>query len=178
MRVNRPRYGALLCGLVLASCASTSRVQRQVQPDGSYRLDCQVALTQCLVAVEEVCQQGYELVQAHQDVRVAGPRELTEPTVTSEAIARCRTDPPVFGGQPKAAPIPPAPGEPTGGAPASASTACFPGATQACVGPGACKGGQQCLANGTAFGACDCGGAGAPPPPPPVAPAVEIPAPR
>ena len=34
----------------------------------------------------------------------------------------------------------------------------FPGATQTCVGPGACRGGQQCLADGTAFGPCDCGG--------------------
>ena len=44
MRVNRLGRGALLCGLLngllLAGCAHSSRVQRQAQPDGSYRVDC------------------------------------------------------------------------------------------------------------------------------------------
>jgi len=34
---------------------------------------------------------------------------------------------------------------------------CVPGATQACVGPAACSGGQSCLPDGSGFGACDCG---------------------
>ena len=50
----------------------------------------------------------------------------------------------------------------TASAPASpvprAATACIPGATQACVGPGGCKGGQTCVSNGSRFGAWDCGG--------------------
>ncbi len=37
--------------------------------------------------------------------------------------------------------------------------ACVPGATQSCVGPGACSGGQSCLPDGSGFGACDCGAA-------------------
>jgi hypothetical protein len=40
----------------------------------------------------------------------------------------------------------------TGGA----STACDPGDTRACVGPGSCAGGQLCQADGT-WSACDCG---------------------
>jgi hypothetical protein len=178
MRVNRVGHCALLCGLLAASCASSSRIQRQALPDGSYRLDCRVTLAQCLTAVEDVCPQGYDIVRAHQDVRVAGPREISEPTVTGEAVARCRYEQGVFGGAKKAAEPPAA--ETAASAPANAAPApapasaagCFPGATQACVGPGACQGGQQCLANGTAFGPCDCGGAlPAPPaPPPPVAP--------
>jgi hypothetical protein len=35
--------------------------------------------------------------------------------------------------------------------------ACIPGATQACVGLGACAGGQACLPDGAGFGPCDCG---------------------
>lgn len=35
--------------------------------------------------------------------------------------------------------------------------ACEAGATRECVGPGACKGGQQCLEDGSAWGACSCG---------------------
>jgi hypothetical protein len=34
---------------------------------------------------------------------------------------------------------------------------CAPGATQECVGVGACKGGQQCRDDGTGWGQCDCG---------------------
>jgi hypothetical protein len=34
-----------------------------------------------------------------------------------------------------------------------------PGATQACVGPGGCSGGQVCAADGGRFEACDCGAA-------------------
>ena len=36
--------------------------------------------------------------------------------------------------------------------------ACVPGASQACVGVGGCAGGQVCLADGSGFGACECGG--------------------
>jgi hypothetical protein len=36
---------------------------------------------------------------------------------------------------------------------------CTPGASAACVGAGGCAGGQVCNADGSGFGACDCGGA-------------------
>jgi hypothetical protein len=38
------------------------------------------------------------------------------------------------------------------------STGCAQGETRACVGPGACPGGQLCVADGT-WGVCDCGAA-------------------
>jgi len=38
---------------------------------------------------------------------------------------------------------------------------CEPGATQACVGPGRCQGGQVCTPDGMTWGVCDCGGGGA-----------------
>lgn len=34
---------------------------------------------------------------------------------------------------------------------------CTPGETRECVGPGACRGGQSCLMDGSGFSACDCG---------------------
>ena len=37
--------------------------------------------------------------------------------------------------------------------------ACVPGATQACLGPGACKGAQACRDDGSGYGPCDCGNA-------------------
>lgn len=45
---------------------------------------------------------------------------------------------------------------PRGGAPDA--SVCEPGETRACVGPGACEGGQQCSRDGE-WGACDCGDA-------------------
>jgi len=38
--------------------------------------------------------------------------------------------------------------------------ACVPGASVACTGPSGCAGGQSCLADGTGYGACDCGAPG------------------
>jgi len=38
------------------------------------------------------------------------------------------------------------------------SQVCTPGTSVACVGAGGCAGGQVCLADGTGYGACDCGG--------------------
>lgn len=37
---------------------------------------------------------------------------------------------------------------------------CTPGATQPCVGPGSCSGGQVCLPDGSAWGSCGCSGTG------------------
>lgn len=42
---------------------------------------------------------------------------------------------------------------------AAKSVHCVPGASQACVGPGGCHGGQVCLADGSGLGPCDCGAA-------------------
>ncbi len=42
--------------------------------------------------------------------------------------------------------------------PAEPQQRCVPGSTQACLGPGACKGGQACREDGRGFESCDCGG--------------------
>ncbi|HEY6080458.1 MAG TPA: hypothetical protein VIW29_16705 [Polyangiaceae bacterium] len=63
---------------------------------------------------------------------------------------------------PVAAPAPPPP------APAPL---CVPGATQACLGSGACQGAQACREDGKGYLPCDCGPAAAPTPAPAQAPA-------
>jgi hypothetical protein len=58
-----------------------------------------------------------------------------------------------------------APASPASPAPAPVSAvssaprvgSCTPGATQRCVGAGACVGGQACLPDGSGFATCDCG---------------------
>ena len=55
-----------------------------------------------------------------------------------------------------------APG-PAGSAPPGVPVrACVPGATQSCVGPAGCAGGQACRSDGTGFSPCDCGSAKSP----------------
>jgi hypothetical protein len=168
--VNRLGRGAFLCGLhglLTLACGHTAAIQRQALPDGRYRVDCTLPLVQCLQAIEEVCKQGgYEIVQAHEDRRLAGPRDYHEPTFSSQVIARCRQEPAMFRGSPA----------PTGAGdaapPPAVTRSCFPGTTQACLGAGACKGAQSCLPDGAAFGACDCGAAG------PAEPSVDATAPK
>jgi len=43
------------------------------------------------------------------------------------------------------------------GPPKPPPQACVPGSTQECVGPGGCRGGQACNAEGTGYSPCDCG---------------------
>lgn len=45
----------------------------------------------------------------------------------------------------------------TGGQGGGTSLLCTPGSTQACIGPGACDGGQACLPDGSGYGECNCG---------------------
>jgi hypothetical protein len=42
-------------------------------------------------------------------------------------------------------------------APSTPKNVCTPGATQACLGPGACRGAQACTSDGRGYGVCDCG---------------------
>jgi hypothetical protein len=164
--MTRPGHGVFLVAVLALGCSHMSGIDRRKQEDGSYRVSCKEPLTRCLTAIEEVCgQTGYEIVQAKEDRSSSGPKVLGErELVISEAVARCRQQRPLFGGDQKAS-QPAAKAAPgvTSSAPQPApAKGCFPGATQACVGPGACQGGQQCLPDGTAFGPCDCGTAATP----------------
>jgi hypothetical protein len=60
---------------------------------------------------------------------------------------------------PKVAPAPAEPRTDAHPAPADKGLHCVPGASQACVGPGGCQGGQVCLPDGGGLGPCDCGAA-------------------
>jgi hypothetical protein len=167
VRVNRLGSGVLLCGLLALTCAHASPAQRRAQEDGTYRVDCGLSLARCLASIEEVCGQGYDIVQGREDRVLSGPQEPNEPRLTSVVVARCRTASSLWGGSEKPSP----PAASGGAAPPVSSRSCTPGATQACFGPGACHGGQQCLADGMSFGPCDCGTAA------PAAPAVSPAAP-
>jgi hypothetical protein len=140
-----------------ASCSRGGGMPAQ-QADGSYRLSCTGPLTDCLERAERLCKdEGYTVMG--QDVHELLGHEQGQSQIEvrkSEATIHC--------GKPQgsgarafvelkrdpvsAAPPPPAKPEPL---------ACVPGSTQACVGPGGCKGGQACTSDGSRYESCDCG---------------------
>ncbi len=111
--------------------------------------------------------------QSKRDVRDVDPG--TREYRVSDITALCDRDAPQYAaaGTPAGPPIappglpPPPPvgapiGPPLAGAPpvpvgVARAPSCVPGATQACVGPAGCSGGQACRADGAGYGPCDCG---------------------
>ena len=151
--------------------------------NGEFHLQCKGPLANCLEEADRLCMGSrYEVRSARDDRDYFGPATVAETEVrTSEAVIGCGQRGRNFfarprgggagGGPPPAAPVLPAPST-SDLRPASAATtrACIPGATQLCVGPAACRGGQICIADGSAFGSCDCGGRASEPAPSPALP--------
>jgi len=151
----------LLSALGLASVACAApRFAVEKRADGAQHLRCKQPLPDCLVEAERLCQgRPYVVLRAvdEHDRRGGGP-ELNTDVRTSEAVLRCA---PAIGWPPGADPMSPGPAAPI--AVATPGRACVPGASSPCTGPAGCPGGQACLADGSAFGPCDCGGKGSRP---------------
>lgn len=170
---------ALAVLALLVGCASHQGVETQKLPDGTLRIKCQGSLASCLARAEDLCHgTTYDVVRARDQRDRYGP-ELGTAQVevrSSEAFVRCGSRGRPLGGIDPLTPPPPAgsdatlatdttpqrPPAPPAPPPPPPVRACVPGATQACIGPGKCEGGQSCLPDGTAFGPCDCGTLGAP----------------
>jgi hypothetical protein len=142
-------------GFALAlACCTSSAVERQQLADGSWKLTCALAMDECARQADKLCMdQRYRIVrgESRHGVRGAGPSQveyrISELTVTcglhdDHASTPAGAGAPLVRSADAANPVTPA---------------CVPGATQACVGPGGCRGGQACAADGLIFGPCDCG---------------------
>jgi hypothetical protein len=141
-------------------------------PDGTREIRCEHALWKCLLHVDDYCRgASYEVLRASDEQLVYGSQTSAVEGRRSYALIRCMKpgvsppppedlaaatpEPPAAA--PAAAPAAPSP-LPAPPPPASAKVErCVPGATQTCVGPAACNGGQACLPDGSGFGPCDCG---------------------
>jgi hypothetical protein len=169
-RVRPLVLAALAAGLVAPACA-TPHVTVDRRADGIYHLSCPLNLPECLRAAEVLCEhRRYAVLRAFDEHDLRG--DTTQPTDVrwSEAFVRCGferswdKDSSALHQQdlcpPAAAAAAPGP-----------VRVCTPGATQACVGPAACQGGQACQPDGTHFSPCDCGPPGAAP----AAPATPAP---
>ena len=193
----RPLSRRLVSTVFVASALAVAcgqSVTRNVERLGSgkFRMSCRGALPACLSGADHLCRDNsYEVVRAQDDrKRFGGDGSSVVETRNSVATIRCMPKdaklPEFDDTEPDARPtdhfklpprraddrIDPALVDEVNPAPV---TACVPGTTQTCVGPGACSGGQSCLADGKGFSPCDCGG-GAAPKTPPLAP-NSVPAP-
>jgi hypothetical protein len=148
--------------LLLASCI-TGPVERQRLADGSWHLTCRLPMDECVRHFEAVCMdKRYRILggQSRRDLRDVDPG--TKEYRTSELTALCERDSAQFAAASAVAPSLPPPPAPPPSASVPRPASCVPGATQACVGPGGCAGGQACRADGSGFGPCDCGGSKSP----------------
>lgn len=173
------RFVGIAAALVFAAaCASKQNFESQRLPDGTLRLACSAPLQSCLAHADVLCKgAAYEVLRARdQRDRYGGELGTGQVEVRmSEAVIRCGASDEPLSAPP--APRLPAPAPPPHRPPAPvvAKNVCVPGSTQACVGPGACAGGQSCLPNGSSFGPCDCGTLGPPLPSPSAAPPSAAP---
>jgi hypothetical protein len=169
--------------LLLVACGA-SDVQSKRLKDGSWSFTCELPMDACVREVQGKCpNQRFRILEGASETRLrdAPPYETTHHTSRLHLVCTNDGATVLFSvDDPK-----PAQGPKTG------APSCTRGVTRECVGPGACKGGQACLADGTGFGACDCGPVTSSPPPvppesiapgpnavePPLAPMIPPPAP-
>lgn len=144
-----------------AACASTGAEIKEVGPK-RYELSCRAPLTRCLREFGQRCAaHGYNVLVAGERISRTGPVQPVAATnVESYALVRCRNSEPLIG---PAEPWPPEAEGTDESLHPMPPARCFPGATQACIGPGGCRGGQTCAEDGLSFGVCRC--ISEPPPP-------------
>jgi hypothetical protein len=163
----------LLPSLLAAAACSSAPHPPAKQPDGSYDLSCRGRLTLCLRQAERVCgDKGYTVETARDIKQLLGHKQGVSQigVERSDATVFCGTaekEPPIRlrREELQETELPSAPISPR-------LQACVPGATQACVGPGGCSGGQVCASDGARFESCDCGSPH--PASAPVAPAAPV----
>jgi hypothetical protein len=138
-------------GLVFLCGCSSPNVERQAVADGTWRIKCKFGLEQCVKEVEKVCPDPTYLISGGNSLRKLYGVEPGKTEIrTSELTVTCGRDA-IEQAQAKsqavdaAAPI------------VTRATLCTPGATQSCLGPGACPGAQACRTDGAGFMPCDCG---------------------
>ena len=157
----------VLAGAVIG-CSRQAVVVHERLPDGSYSFKCEDELWVCLSHVQDVCKGGpYVVHDGWNEPKTSGVEQNRIETHRSRAHVRC-----VHPGTLKSKEMPPqkapvrapvaaqaVPGQSKAPPPPSPTPVrvCVPGATQSCVGPAACSGGQACLPDGSGFGSCDCG---------------------
>jgi hypothetical protein len=172
------RVMLVFSSMLLLACGGRGGRGPSRHADGHYELACRGALRDCLAKAEHLCkEQGYIVTEARDIYERLGNMS------GQSTIVLQKSDATIFCGnsaRPTGLPAIRLQREPTpesgAAVPTSSATAapgptpparaCVPGATQSCIGPGGCSGGQACTADGSRFDTCDCGAASAPTPSP------------
>ena len=138
----------VLTGLALLTACGAAEFQSQKRGDGSYRIQCELPMDECIRRARSTCQhQRYRILEGTSETRLRDAPPFEQAYHTSRLHLKC-TDGDDFllaidsKNNQNAAPSP--------------SKVCSAGETRVCVGAGACKGGQACLPDGTSFGSCEC----------------------
>jgi hypothetical protein len=162
--MSRPAWLVFLV-LTAACSAGTGRPVRLA--DGGYSLSCKGPLTNCLRHAERLCKgEGYTVDEARDVQELAGHKSGQSQVLLqkSDATIHCGSRAPRPPIELKRPPEPAPAATPVEVAPPSAAAPppkpaalCVPGATQTCVGPAGCSGGQACQPDGSGYDACNCG---------------------
>jgi hypothetical protein len=150
------RYIPLALALAVVSCSANPGPQ--AMPDGTLEVECASEVSECVRRAESFCgDDPLEVIEAGSREGQHGDARYSDGARISTVNFVCGKGPSVaIHLRKKRDAHAPAPTPTTPTAPAPA-TVCQAGGTQACVGPGACSGGQTCLPDGSGWAACDCG---------------------
>lgn len=151
-----------LLGSFLVLSAGCSNVKSSHVPGGGHFITCTNGMKDCVGRAAKLCgDDGYTVTSGVSRPKLLGGAssqyrsmsEMAELTIVCGELEEEEGSGPYQ--------LPPRSDEPServepgpGGA---AAPVCTKGATQRCVGPGACEGGQVCSEDGSGFGPCDCG---------------------
>lgn len=159
-----PLGAKILFCFAVGGCSAMGAHPQRLE-DGTLSLTCDGSLSDCVRRAEEHCGAArIELLGGRlRDGSVGHGGGATSTPTVAEVRFLCASGHAVDPGRLLRRPRPPTTPTttPPAAAPSTAATpalarVCDPGATQRCVGPGACNGGQSCLRDGSGFGPCDC----------------------
>jgi hypothetical protein len=164
----------LALGAVAMACGSSQvfRLNPGEEPE-RYRIVCRDSSRHCDREAKETCEGEYTVLNREMnrpeqkeiedsDLSSTGPSEGYVGW-RSEMVVMCGRELPKLeltraGDSALGEPVPTAGSQPPPGPTAQPlPMVCTPGATQACLGPGACSGAQPCLRDGSGYDVCDCG---------------------
>lgn len=153
--------GFVSLGVFALLSIGCTRVKTARAPDGAYSLSCERGMKACVDRAATLCgDDGYTILSGTSSTHLLGGSSSSYRSTaeSAELTLRCGLEE-VEENSDGIYELPERTDEPIPAAPAPAPAHhCTPGATQRCVGAGACDGGQICKEDGSGYGSCDCGG--------------------
>lgn len=163
-RAALSKFGSLALLFCVVGIGGCGKVKTSQVPGGGTLIRCSNGMLDCISRASKICgDDGYTILEGVSRPKLLGGssssyRSMAEMAELTIVCGMVEPEEPEEGTFQLPERTDAEPEESPAEAPLPAAV-CTPGATQKCVGPGACDGGQVCLPDGRGFGACDCGGA-------------------